>query len=202
MGTEGEALIERQASQNRLAGVTERLAARLAALRHQHGLSLDDLAAQSGISRATLSRLEHGETSPTAALLGRLCAAYGRTMSSVLAEVEGEPSKLLRRDRQSVWDDPETGFQRRSISPPAPGFKTELVQGALPAGADIAYAASPVPDLEHHVVMLGGVLDLTVEGETYRLTHGDCLRYRLLGSSRYFAPGPDAAVYVIAITKP
>jgi transcriptional regulator with XRE-family HTH domain len=202
MGISAKNVIERGPEPDGLADMAKRLATRLATLRHQSGLSLDDLATQSGISRATLSRLEHGETSPTAVLLGRLCAAYGRTMSSLLAEVEDEPSKLLRRDDQPVWDDPETGFQRRSLSPPAPGFRTELVKGELPAGADIAYAASPIPDLEHHLVMLGGALELTVEGDIYRLTQGDCLRYRLLGHSRYFAPGPDAAVYVIAITKP
>lgn len=51
-----------------------RLARRLAELRTSRGWSLDALAARSGVSRATLSRLENAEVSPTAALLGKLCA--------------------------------------------------------------------------------------------------------------------------------
>ncbi|MYM89949.1 helix-turn-helix domain-containing protein, partial [Rugamonas sp. FT82W] len=43
--------------------IESRLAQRLAALREERALSLDELAAASGISRATLSRLERGETS-------------------------------------------------------------------------------------------------------------------------------------------
>ena len=48
------------------------LARRLKALRHEHALSLDELASRSGVSRTTLSRLENAETSPTANALGRL----------------------------------------------------------------------------------------------------------------------------------
>ena len=50
----------------------DRLAARLAELRVQRGWSLDELAMATGISRASLSRIERAETSPTAALLNRL----------------------------------------------------------------------------------------------------------------------------------
>lgn len=179
-----------------------RLAARLATLRQERGWSLEELAGVSGISRATLSRLERGETSPTAALLGRLCTAYGRTMSRLLAEVEAEPPQLIRVARQPLWTDPETGFRRRNVSPPATGFSTELVLGELPAGASIAYDAPPVPNLEHHVTVLDGVLDLTVDEAAHRLEAGDCLRYRLLGGSRFAAPGPLPARYLIAISKP
>ena len=69
----------------------ERLAARLAELRAQHDWSLDDLAERSGVSRSTLSRLERGEVSPTASLLGRLCSAYGWTASRLLEMCEPIP---------------------------------------------------------------------------------------------------------------
>src|ERR1700761_4753087 len=146
-----------------------RLAARLAALRQQAGWSLDTLAERSGISRATLSRVERAETSPTAALLGRLCVAYGRTMSRLLAEVEADPPSLLHRTDQTLWVDPETGFRRRSVSPPARGYAGELLEGELPGGAVIAYDAPAVAGMEQHVLMLGGRLDLSVEGQTHHL---------------------------------
>ncbi len=179
-----------------------RLAARLAALRAERGWSLDQLAQRSGISRATLSRLEHGETSPTAALLGRLCTAYGRTMSRLIAEVEAEPALVVRGDAQTVWTDPETGFCRRLVSPPAAGFDAELVEARLPAGAVIAYAAPGMAGLEQHIWMLAGVLELTVEGTAYRLHAGDCLRFRLFGATRFTAPGPDDARYAIVVCRP
>lgn len=179
-----------------------RLAVRLSQMRTDQGWTLDVLSTRSGISRATLSRLERGETSPTATLLGRLAAAYGRTTSRLLAEVEAEPPLLVRREAQPLWIDPETGFRRRSVSPPAAGFDAELVEGELPAGADISYERSPAMGLEHHLWMLDGLLDLTVEGTTHRLSAGDCLRYRLFGASRFVCPGPTSARYLLAMCRP
>jgi transcriptional regulator with XRE-family HTH domain len=179
-----------------------RLAVRLAGLRQEQGWSLDELAARSGVSRATLSRLERSETSPTASLLGRLCTAYGRTMSRLLAEVEADPPLLLRAAEQVVWTDPETGFVRRSVSPPAAGYAMEMMTGELPRGAVIAYDAPPISGVEQHLWMLAGRLDLTVEGREHRLAAGDCLRFRLFGSTRFACPGPASARYVIAICRP
>jgi transcriptional regulator with XRE-family HTH domain len=180
----------------------QRLAARLAALRQESGWSLDVLAKLSGISRATLSRIERAETSPTAALLGRLCTAYGRTMSRLLAEIEAEPPNLLRRADPPLWVDPGTGFRRRSVSPPARGYMGELLEGELPAGAMFAYDAPPIAGLEQHLLMLDGQLDLTIEGRTHRLSSGDSLRFRLFGPNGFACPGPGAARYVMTIIQP
>jgi len=50
---------------------------RLRNLRITRSLTLDELAAEAGVSRAMISRIERAEASPTAALLARLCAALG-----------------------------------------------------------------------------------------------------------------------------
>jgi transcriptional regulator with XRE-family HTH domain len=179
-----------------------RLAARLAGLRTEHGWSLEELAGHTGISRSTLSRLERAEISPTAALLSRLCIAYGRTMSQLLAEVEPEPPQLVRADRQAVWQDDTSGFTRRSVSPPHPGLRGELVECHLRPGADISYEGSPVPGLEHHIWVLTGALDVTVGDDVRELRTGDCLRFRLWGPSRFRCPGPEPVRYALMVVLP
>ncbi|WP_199243257.1 helix-turn-helix domain-containing protein [Vitiosangium sp. GDMCC 1.1324] len=180
----------------------DRLVQRLAALREERGMSLEALATASGISRATLSRLERGETSPTAALLGKLCSVYGMPMSRLIAEVEVQPAQLIRAAEQAEWKDPATGFRRRMVSPPAKGFRVELVEGRLPPGAVIDYEQPPVRGLEQHMWMLGGVLEYTVDGVRHRLQRGDCLRFHLFGATRFVCPGPAEAHYLIAICEP
>ena len=176
-----------------------RLARRLGDLRHAQGWSLEDLSRRSGVSRATLSRLERADVSPTAAVLGRLCAAFGVTMSQLLAEVEGQAAAFVPAAAQLLWVDPATGFQRRSVSPPAAGLAGELVEGRLPPGAEIDYPGPPRPGLEHHLYLLEGALEVTVDGVRHRLAPGDCLRYRLFGPSGFKAPGPQPARYLLAI---
>ena len=70
------------------ASIDQRIAQRLRALRGERGWSLDELARRSAVSRATLSRLENAEVSPTTAVLGRLCSAFGLTMSRLLARLQ------------------------------------------------------------------------------------------------------------------
>ncbi|MEV7284710.1 XRE family transcriptional regulator [Streptomyces sp. NPDC093252] len=182
--------------------VDARLAARLAALRAEHGWSLDDLAERTGVSRSTLSRAERAEISPTAATLNRLCHVYGRTMSRLLGEVEGEPAPLLRAAEQPRWEDRASGFVRRSVSPPHPGLRGELVEGRLTAGADLAYDRPPVPGLEQHLWVLEGTLDVTAGDTEHRLEEGDCLRLRVWGATRFRCPGPEAVRYLLAVVLP
>ncbi|GID95782.1 helix-turn-helix domain-containing protein [Amorphoplanes digitatis] len=181
-----------------------RLAARVAELRVARGWSLDDLAGRTGVSRSTLSRLERAEISPTASLLGRLCAAYGWTMSRLLAEVEAgaEPPALVRAADQRVWRDEASGFTRRSVSPPHAGLRGELIEGVLEPGADIAYDAPPVAGMEQHVWVLDGRLEFTDDGTPHTLDAGDCLRLRLLGSTRLRNPGTGPVRYAIFVALP
>lgn len=124
--------------------VAARLAVRLAGLRVERDWSLDELAQRVGVSRSTLSRLERAQISPTAALLGRLCAASGLSMSRLLAAVETEPGPLLRAAEQEVWTDETSGFVRRSVSPPHAGLRAEVIDAPLRPGADIGYDDPPV----------------------------------------------------------
>ncbi|MGV9992053.1 helix-turn-helix domain-containing protein [Streptomyces sp. NPDC003374] len=182
--------------------VDARLGARLAGLRAERGWSLGELAERSGVSRSTLSRTERAETSPTAAVLNRLCHVYGRTMSQLLSEVEAGHAPVLRAAEQPVWEDRASGFVRRSVSPPHAGLRGELVEGRLTAGAGIAYDRPPVPGLEQHIWVLEGELEVTAEQVPHRLGTGDCLRLRVWGPTRFHCPGPAPVRYALAVVRP
>ena len=95
------------------------LAARIHLERTSREWSMDDLARRSGVSRAMISKIERDECSPTATVLGRLSGAFGISMSSLLANAEGEGRRLARFADQQVWQDPETQYTRRAVSPAA-----------------------------------------------------------------------------------
>lgn len=182
--------------------VESRIADRLATLRAARGWSLETLAQQTGISRATLSRIERCELSPTASMLGTLCSVYGWTLSRLIAEAETSPPKLVPAQDQLRWTDPHSGYVRRVVSPPGPGLRGELIEVRFPAGTSVTFDRSPVPGLEHHLWMLDGTLQIQVEGTEFRLEPGDCLRYVLNGPSRFSCKGKRDARYVIAMIHP
>jgi len=175
------------------------LADHLRSLRTDHGLSLQDLASKSSVSRATLSRIENAEVSPTAETLGRLASAFALPLSQLLAPLESGFPPLVRHADQSVWSDREKGFLRRSISPPSGQLKLEMIEGEIAPHQRIAYDRPAFPGHEHHLVLLSGSLVLTVDGARYELHAGDCLRYRLRGASS-FKTGEQPARYIIALT--
>jgi transcriptional regulator with XRE-family HTH domain len=176
--------------------IDHQIAQRLRTLRSERGWSLDDLAGRSAVSRATLSRLENAEVSATAAVLGKLCAAYGMTLSRLIRLVESDFQPLIDRDAQPVWTDPQNGFVRRSVSPPARVLAAEAVECRLQPGTRIVYEQPPRPGLEHHIILTEGALTLTVEGRQHALMPGDCLRYQLFGRSE-FVTGPLPATYFL-----
>lgn len=177
----------------------ESLAARLKELRLKQEWSLDQLSEQCNLSRATLSRIENGDVSPTAHALGRLCATYSITLSRLMLMVETDDTPLLRREDQPVWEDKKTGFIRRSISPPSDSLMCEVLECTLAPGAEITYPQPPKAGLEHHLVLQSGELSLEVEGVPYELMPGDCLRYRLSGSSTFKAHESRGAKYHLII---
>jgi transcriptional regulator with XRE-family HTH domain len=177
----------------------QRLAQRLKSLRAERGWSMDHLATLSNVSRATLSRLENAEVSPTANVLGKLCAAYGLTMSRLMRMVEDDFAPLVPRAAQPVWTDPATGFRRRSVSPPAHALAGELIECELPPATRIDYESSPRPGLEHHLHLVEGQLEVTVDGQAHALNPGDCLRYQLFGASAFATPAHSGAMYFVFI---
>ena len=181
------------------------LATRLRREREARGWSIATLAEASGVSRAMISKIERVEASPTAALLGRLSGAFGLTLSTLLAraEADGSGGRVSRAADQTVWTDPETGYLRRSVSPP--GADPELVLIELPPGASVAYPASAYTFLRGQCVwVLGGRVALR-EGETETLLkNGDCLALDFSSPrDRAFAnPSKNQlARYVVALVR-
>jgi len=174
------------------------LAEHLRMLRTDRGLTLQALAISSGVSRATLSRIENCEVSPTAETLGRLASAFALPLSQILAPLEPDFPPLVRYADQRVWDDREHGFTRRSLSPPSRQLKLEMIECVIEPHQRITYDRPAFPGHEHHLVLLSGALLLTVDGVRRELGPCDCLRYRLRGASS-FETGDQPARYIIAM---
>lgn len=153
-----------------------RIGSRLKALRQGAGLTIDSLAAGSGVSRAMISKIERGESSPTAALLARLANALGTTLSQFF-EDGLEHGPLARAAARPVWRDPATGYLRRAVTPDS--FPADIVDVTLPAGVAVTYDnAVPLP-LDQAVWVIDGRLELTFGGDLHELGPGDCLQMRL-----------------------
>jgi len=154
---------------------TVSLASALQAARADRGMSVAALAEASGVSRAMISKVERGDAQPTAALLAKLSAALGVTLSGLIARAEADTIRLRRPGEQPVWVDSETGYERRAVSPPA-STSVELVEVRLPPGAVVTYPAEAYSFVDQQLWVLAGTLRFTEGDQEWRLEEGDCLQ--------------------------
>lgn len=154
--------------------INQRIGARIRIERESRGWSLTELAERAGVSRAMIHKIERGESSPTATLLGRLSGAFGISMSTLMARAEMQEGKLLRFANQPVWHDPQSHYLRRHVSPRS-DLPIDLVQIELPAGSDIPMPASSYVQARQLIWLQQGEL-VFVEGDTrHEMKAGDCL---------------------------
>jgi transcriptional regulator with XRE-family HTH domain len=152
----------------------ERLADHIAAQRESRGWSAADLAQRSGVSRAMISKIEHGEAKPTASLLGKLSVAFGVPLSQLFAQVEAHSLRVVRGAEHSWWTDPETGYRRRPVSP-SHDLQLQLTEVELPPGARVAFPAAAYAFIHQQIWVHNGRLTLREGPEAHELSAGDCL---------------------------
>lgn len=176
------------------------LATRLKQERVRRSWSIAGLAQRSGVSRAMISKVERGEASPTAALLGRLSGAFGLTLSTLLSRAESSGNRVSRSASQETWTDPSSGYVRRAVSPRT-GGPLELVSVLLPEGAVVTYPASAYAFLYHQVVVLSGTLRFREGTLEHVLRAGDCLELGAPAECTYANAGPGRCRYLVVVLR-
>jgi len=184
------------------ASIDTAIAARLLALRSERGLSLAALAAGSGVSKAMISRVERGQSSPTAALLGRLAAGLGVTLTELLVAPAPVPQRLHRHAAQPAWRDPELGYRRRQVAPYDAATGVELVQIELPRGARVAFPRWSGRPYAQRLWMLAGRLRVQYGDEVFELDAGDCLDLAVDRALVFGALGVRGCSYLLVMAAP
>ena len=154
--------------------IDKRIGTRIRSERESRGWSLTELAERSAVSRAMIHKIERGESSPTATLLGKLSGALSLSMSTLMARAEMQQGRFLKKEDQPVWVDPQTGYERRHVSPKS-DLPLDLVRIELPAGADVPMPASAYAFMRQLIWVLEGELTFLEGDARHRLSSGDCL---------------------------
>lgn len=174
------------------------LAATLLTARQARGLSGGELAERSGVSRAMISKIERGDTQPTAALLAKLSGALGMTLSELVAKAEH--GRLIRHADQPTWTDPDTGYTRRAVSP-GPGGPLELVEVELPARAEVAFPAETYTFVHQQIWVLAGRLVFREGTVDHELDTGDCLQLGPPAACVFRNPTDEPCRYLVALAR-
>jgi transcriptional regulator with XRE-family HTH domain len=184
--------------------LTQRIAERVRELRAARGLSLDALAAKSGVSRSMISLIERGESSPTAVVLEKLAGGLGVLLASLFdppaAAAQGPSDPVARRADQPQWQDAASGYLRRNVSPPGASQPMQIVEVHFPPGARVAFETGGRDMRVHQQVwVLEGAIDITLGVECHQLREGDCLAMQFDLPTMFHNPTRKPARYAVVI---
>jgi transcriptional regulator with XRE-family HTH domain len=181
--------------------VNQRIADRVRDLRAERGLSLDALAARSGVSRSAISLIERAETSATAVVLEKLAAGLGVTLASLFDTPSAAPAgPVSRREDQPTWRDPESGYLRRNVSPPGVPQPMQLVEVTFPPAGRVAFDMSTRDTRVYQQIwVLDNAIDITIGTTRHRLRAGDCLAMELNRPTMFHNPTRKATRYAVVL---
>jgi transcriptional regulator with XRE-family HTH domain len=170
-----------------------RVAEHLRERRRARGMSLDDLARSSGVSRAALSQVETCKSNPTVGLLWKIAVGLGVPFAELIGERRSGAAVLRRTDAQ-ILRSLDGKLESRPLAPAGSSPMVELYELRLAARS--LHASEPhAPGTREIVVVLTGLLRLRVGDEVYELAAGDSIAFAADRPHAYENPGSSDARY-------
>lgn len=179
--------------------LTAAIANNVRAQRAHRGLTLDELAARSGVSRGMLVQVEQGRTNPSVTTLARIADALGVTVAR-LVEVSDVPVVRVVRAADVVTFTHGEGTARLLVGTDSPAI-LELWDWRLGPGEhhdSDAHAAGT----REMLTVLSGTLTLTVYGKSHEVGRDEAVLFRADRPHRYANTGAEEVRFVMVVTEP
>ncbi len=166
-------------------------------LRSKRGLSLQQLAQRSGVSRAMLGQIELGRSAPTINLLWKIARALDVTFSALITRQDEVAPRVLSAADAKLLTNQQGTFTSRALFPFDEPRRNEFYELRLKAGGQEQAHPHPPGTLENLVVTAGS-LEITVGETAHRLRTGDAILFTADVPHTYRNPGAvDAVIYLV-----
>jgi transcriptional regulator with XRE-family HTH domain len=162
-------------------------------LRQGQGLSLQQLADRSGVSAASIHKIERNSMVPTITILMKLATALDRSVSYLIDEDGDQASSavLVRaKDRDTLFAS-RKGVHMENIAGPLGRFALTAALVTIAPAADSGRTALAYPG-EELIFVLNGSLEFEIE-RTFVVRQGDSLHLQADRPHRWRNPGPRPA---------
>ena len=154
--------------------LTPVLVANLRRLRTRRGLSLERLADRSGVSRAMLSQVELGQSTPTINVLWKISTALEVPFSTLIGAPKQDGLAVLRAGQSKVLASHDGSFSSRALFPFDGQRRVEFYELRL-AGHAVEEAEPHAPGTVENLVVGAGSVEIAVAGERVQLDRGDAV---------------------------
>jgi len=180
-------------------GLTPVLGQNLRRLRTRRGLSLERLAERSGVSRAMLSQVELGQSTPTINVLWKISTSLEVPFSALITPAKQESLAVLRADHSKVLTSHDGGFSSRALFPFDGQRRVEFYELRILAHT-VEHAEPHAPGTLENLVVGSGTVQIEVDGEQVRLERGDAVFFHADVPHAYRNLGREEAQLFLVMT--
>ncbi|MBB6546930.1 helix-turn-helix domain-containing protein [Nonomuraea rubra] len=173
------------------------LGQRVQKLRHQRGMTLQQMAGAADVSVSMLSSVERGHKAPTVVVLARIADGLGVALAELVAAPEDRRVIVRRAAEQDTVEEPG-GWRRSILTPVVPGVNFEWIRTTLPPGCDVGRFPAYAQGSHEYVVVESGTLRLAVADQTVELSEGDSAYFAADAEHGYVNPGLVSCTYHVA----
>lgn len=146
-----------------------------------------------------ISKLERGEKSPTLVVAAKLAEGLEMSLSQLVGTEERKKVVVVRKGRGMVVRDPESSFERHSLSPSFDGRGVEFIKNIVPEGESSGDFPAHREGVEEYVAVEKGRLNATLGDQEYLLEAGDALFFEADLTHRFDNAGEGECVYYLVI---
>jgi len=168
--------------------------AKLRVLRKARGLTLAQLSQLTGCAISYLSMVENGKVDPSISRLKRIADGLGITVVDLFQAQTGA-EVLVRKDGRICGEFTHSKTRMEILVPPLPEAKQMDARLAIihPDGGSEGDYSHPG---EEFGLVLKGTLELTIDGNYYRLEEGDSFYFDSTRTHRFHNPGKSDTLVV------
>ncbi len=175
-----------------------RIGPRLREARRQRGLSLEQLAEATSLTKGFISQLERDIASASVASLIRICATLGIEIGSLFQSVRTD---LIRRDEA-----PRINFGgervREYLVTPTSSRDVQIIRSLIEPGGGSGEEPYSLDTNAEIVVVEQGSVEVTVDGTTHRLNQGDTLSFSPRFAHQWRNPSSSRRAVVLWVLSP
>lgn len=192
-----ESIAEFDESRDNPEYITEVVKENLKLIRHTKGFSLDKLASRCGVSRAMLSQIEQGKSTPTISVLWKIANGLNIPFSDLLKEKSGDGIVVLKAENTKVLFSSSKVFSSRALFPFLGTNKTEFYELVLkPGGVEVAEPHKS--GTTENIVVVTGKLRLRVGEKVVELEAKDSVYFKADVPHEYINPtDQDCIMYLV-----
>lgn len=178
--------------------LNKNIARNLKKMRLIRGLSLDNVAEQTGVSKSILAQIERGEANPTIGTIERIISGL-RISITELTEDTSVVSRIIEGSTLEPLKKAEGAYSVYNYFPFEETRSFEIYKIHISPGKEYRTGGHGI-STEEYIMLYEGELLITENEETIRLREGDGLRLSTEQEHTYVNVGPGEASFILVFS--